>query len=126
MASGLEFRMLEFLDGTINMPTDFDDFPKYFYDDIRTRVIDQDQCVYYTRFGTTVRDETNYPSYQQCTAWPPRWTNEIPPASSTMDVYLSKDEIGINRIDFHDGSGNYGYQETCVQTITDVDPSELP
>ena len=118
--------MLEFLDSPCCVPSDFDDYTKYFYEDIRTRVIDQDQCVYYTRFGTTVRDETNYPSYQQCTAWPPRWTTEVPLASSKMDIYIAKDEIGINRIDFHDGAGNFGFQETCVQTITDVDPDKQP
>ena len=103
-AHGLRFSMSSWLKTGIP-----DTLPNYFSTDdnflneVKTIIMDQASCVYYTRFGTVYRDEsTGYPA-RSCDVWPPRWSTEQPSVTAKMDVYLSQDNIGINRIDFQDG-----------------------
>ena len=82
-----------------------------------TVIMDQTNCVYYTRWGAPVIEPDPYTlPAPTCTAWPPLWTNEMP-ATTTMDIYFAT-EAGINRIDFHDNASNSGYRETCPTTST--------
>lgn len=88
-----------------------------FYNGVRTRIMDDATCVYYSEFGAVVRDESlvTHPE-RQCNTDTPLWLNSngIPVDTDKMDVYLSKEKIGINKIDFEDSTGNSKFSTTCT------------
>ena len=114
-AHGLSFSMSSWLaKGIPDTLPNYDITDDNFLNEVKTIIMDQASCVYYTRFGTVYRDEsTGYPA-RSCDVWPPRWTTEKPSVTPKMDVYLSKGNIGINRIDFHDNNLTFGYRDTCI------------
>ena len=137
-AHGLRFTMSSWLKADIT-----DTLPNYlstddnFFNDVKTIIMDQASCVYYTTFGTVYRDEsTGYPA-RTCDIWPPQWSTELPSVTAKMDVYVSQESIGINRIDFRDNdllAPTYAYQDTCVShdpldkmtlDVTSTDPIEF-
>ena len=84
--------------------------------DTVTRMVDQSQCVFFTRFGTDATRD--FIPGRTCTTDTLNWSGQLP-ASTKMDIFLATTlERGINRIDFHDGASNFGYQDTCVTTGT--------
>jgi len=75
--------------------------------------------VFFTRWGTSIRDETGYTA-ATCTTSPLNWNNEFP-ITNAFDVYTTEilngeNIIGVNRVDFKQTSGPtvYGYQDTCI------------
>ena len=106
---------------------DQEKYVRDFFNSQRSVIMDQSKCLYYTYFGSDTRDNSAFPP-RQCDIWPPKITAamNLVEKMEHMEVYLSKDKIGVNRVDMYDKNNLYGFQETCVKTQADLTPSESP
>lgn len=92
--------------------------------DTFTIAIDYSMGVFYTKWGTSIRNEDQFGA-QQCFSDPYLWNYELPTAVDTMKIYkvdIGGGKLGANRVDFFDSNaGTFGYQDTCASSAFAAD-----
>lgn len=82
-----------------------------FFDDTTTVAIDYSIGVFYTKWGTSLRDEDQFQA-QTCFSDPYNWNYELPTAD-TMKIYeadIGLGTVGATRVDFvESGTATYGF-----------------